>query len=79
MNNKDMPANPIFNSEGFTSTEIIGSHFNGLTKLEYFTAKAMQGLSANPEANGVVPDLAQGAVQLAKATLKELEAHNEIS
>lgn len=53
----------------------------GLTKLEYFTAMAMQGLLANP--NGVMTEesshsfnpvkIAEYSIRHAKETLKQLE------
>jgi len=47
----------------------------GLTKLEYFTAHIMSGLCANRNASFVVDrnGLPKVSVQLAKATLAELE------
>lgn len=47
MENKDRPAAPIFNSDGFPTSN-LGYPTIGLSKLEYFTAKAMEGLCANP-------------------------------
>ena len=49
MSNGDMPANPIFNSEGGVSyyDPLISKHpdaCNGLTKREAFAMAAMQGL-----------------------------------
>jgi|GEM_PF-5897132 len=53
----------------------------GLTKLEAFTLAAMQGIMANPNTifintegrDSVIPNIAEDAIAVAKATLKELE------
>jgi len=76
--NKDLPAFAcvaISNNDGYQQ--------DGLTKREYFTAKAMQALASNPDwVNSMrVPDdwddfinrLAKGAVELADSVLQELE------
>jgi hypothetical protein len=68
--NKNMPAYPV--------TENIG--LNGLTKREYFAAKALQGLLANPDYNcpsrpkDIVTTMntAKAAIHYADALLNEL-------
>lgn len=78
MNN---PAFPHFNQHG----EVIHDSAIGITRLEYFTAAAMQGLAANPKlmeetlnaglkgadlAGMTVPEL---AVKMAIGAIKEIE------
>lgn len=63
------------------SNKLAFIHEPGLTKLEYFTAMAMQGLLANP--NGVMTEgssnsfnpvkIAEYSIRHAKETLKQLE------
>ena len=43
--NKDIPAFPLHNH----GTQTLGMHFTGMTLRDYFAAKAMQGLLANPK------------------------------
>ena len=45
---------------------------HGLTKREYFAAKALQGLLANPNHDGKFSDFAEDAVKHADALLAEL-------
>jgi len=75
MNNSDMPAMPICNSEGFPTLEGYlggkGEHeASGLTKREYFAGLAMQGLISRTHC---VEGLAIYAVEMADALLKELD------
>ena len=51
MNNADKPINPIFNNHGGITHEshIKDSSLIGLTKIEYFSVLAMQGLLASPQ------------------------------
>jgi len=46
-----------------------------LTKLEYFTAMAMQGLLSNPSYNNIAntKNIANSSIVFAKATLEALE------
>lgn len=48
---------------------------HGLSKLEYFAAKALQGLCANPNMAGLA-ETARSAVEMASAALAELERRN---
>jgi hypothetical protein len=80
MNNQEKPAYPVFNSEGFVSFAGVDGGYGinsmlGLTKLEAFTMAAMQGLVTDE--NVPIDDLPKIAVNLAKATLAELEKQND--
>lgn len=75
MKNSDMPAMPSqwkdFDSMGI---EVTRESYHGLTKREYFAAKALQGLLANEGTNGVsCSDIAFSAVSFADDLLKALE------
>lgn len=77
MINKDMPAYPVF----CTNSD---QQLYGLTKLEYFTAKAMQGLCANLSIKEVtdqdVKAAGMMAVEIAARALTEIEwkeLHND--
>ncbi len=70
MNNADMPANPIFNSDGFTS----GEGDTGLTKREHFAGLIMAQACQNRETTSSSGEgTAKQAVKWADALLKELE------
>ena len=73
MNNSDMPAAPI--SEEETDRVLDGVKiFTGLTKREYFAAKAMQGILAKYGPDEQEVNLtANDAVKHADALLKELK------
>ncbi len=78
MNNADMPASPILGDvEGFTDfiQGIKGGRNYGLTKREYFAAKAMQGLFVNMGRNRYnnIEDVAKASVEAADELLKALE------
>jgi hypothetical protein len=49
----------------------------GLSKREYFAAKALQGLLSNSYSNGSYSSYAESAVQFADALLEELSKTNE--
>lgn len=84
MNNSDRPAMPLSATEylgemiaedsGVVMNQFLDA-FGGLTKREHFAAMAMQGMMANTHAieNLSQNDLAQEAVSMADALLKELE------
>ena len=80
MKNSEQPANPSFiidynESQMQMRTVFQGEHL-GLTKREYFAAKAMQGLLANTHVGGNGNrecDVAKWAVSHADALLAELE------
>ena len=44
VNNGDMPAMPIFDSDGFTTQVYDSDYAVGLTKREHFAGLAMQGI-----------------------------------
>jgi hypothetical protein len=50
----------------------FNSHSYGLTKLEYFTAMAAQGICANPRFNLTRELLAEASVRVAKSIINEL-------
>lgn len=67
MENKNKPA--------FASVSETSHCQEGLTKLEYFTAMAMQGILANPQrVGGSFNEVAEVAKNYAEATLKALES-----
>jgi hypothetical protein len=80
MNNADMPANPIVNSDGFPT---LGSFFEstadggpeaiGLTKREHFAGLAMQGILASYGNRTMRCSTHQMAVEYADALLAELD------
>jgi hypothetical protein len=81
MNNADLPANPIVNSDGFPT---LGSFFEstadggpeaiGLTKREHFAGLAMQGMIVVDADNYLnEATIAKIAVNLADALLAELD------
>jgi hypothetical protein len=76
MNNADMPASPMTNSEGFSgnpkSVGCGGGWTSGLTKREHFAAMAMQGFLAN-YASTHFENCAEHAVKQADALLEELD------
>jgi hypothetical protein len=93
MNNADMPAYPIVNSDGFPT---LGSFFEstadggpeaiGLTKREHFAGLAMQGLLSNPvmadsamhpTAEEWRDDIAEASLEFADALLAELDKLQE--
>ena len=49
----------------------------GISKLEYFAAKAMQGILSDPGIDHPADELSRRAVVLAKAMLTELERVND--
>ena len=49
----------------------------GLSKREYFAAKALQGLLSNSYSNGSYSSYAESAVQFADALLEELSKTSE--
>ncbi len=89
MNNSEQPINPIVNANGYPSFERAienePTSLIGLTKREYFAAKAMQGLMtkdyvklhidiAGGGESGYtnIPMIADMSVQIADALLAEL-------
>lgn len=79
MSDKDMPASSGVEIEVDHDGFALIRKSKGLTKLEYFTAKVLQGLSGN--SNPVILDLscdevASLAVRLAEAAFAELEMRN---
>lgn len=80
--NRNMPAMPIVNSEGFSSHPCSGSiepgTCTGLTKREHFAGLAMQGLCNATEPDGTwaheAKDVAVAAVEYADALLNQLQA-----
>ena len=77
MDNKDMPASPIYNGEGFatdhTNINNDGVSASGLTKLEHFAGLVMQGLMSNNSIDPTEFEVAECSVRHAKALLEELE------
>jgi hypothetical protein len=78
MNNADMPASPLVNSEGFPCHESKicfenGLQTIGLTKREAFAMVAMQGLMSNHNLIGTIEECSSVAVAQADALLKELD------
>ena len=73
MNNSDMPAMPLPNSDiGLGGPDL------GLTKREHFAGLAMQGLvTADKGFRGTPEEKAALAVMIADALLAELEKGNE--
>ena len=73
MNNADMPARPIFNSEGFpTSDGYLDERLaQGLTKREHFAGLAMQSLINGGESRFVT--IAKSSLKAADALLAELD------
>jgi hypothetical protein len=80
MKNSKQPINPIGEFEYKRFTEEIGV-WNGLTKREYFSVLAMQGMLANPNTGTIengkrlinTTDIANSSVQFANELLKQLE------
>ena len=78
MNNADMPAIPVVNSEGFSAHPASGAidpgTCSGLTKREYFAGLAMNRILAKDERGVMSPEItAQASVRMADALLAELE------
>lgn len=77
MKNSDMPAMPqtfAINDAGDLESSASYEDASGLTKREYFAAKALQGLLANEGTNDVsCSDIAFSAVSYADDLLKALE------
>ena len=81
MKNSDMPATPIFSSNGviksFTDDEGYSSMATGLTKREAFAMAAMQGIMSNAFGDYVgqswADDMTSDSVKAADALLKELD------
>jgi len=71
MKNRDEPANPFIPNYPRSAKESEG--YSGLTKLEYFTAMALQGLLANPDINCSPVIMADSALIMAVETLNQLE------
>jgi hypothetical protein len=67
MNNP--PAFPLHNH----GTQTLGLHFTGMTLRDYFAAKAMQGILADPTTPEIM-DIANAAYEVADAMLKAREA-----
>jgi hypothetical protein len=66
MKNADKPA--------FTLQDDYSENAYGLTKREYFAAKAMQGLCANPEQIMETPEeIAELSIKFADELLKQLD------
>ena len=78
MRNSDLPAMPIPNGADGAPWSIsdMGNpgHVFGLTKREYFVARAMHGICGNPGAHTMAPDaIARRAMSVAKTVLAALE------
>lgn len=81
MNNGDLPASPIFNSEGAvgqTESGCLSGESMGLTKREYLAAMAMQGITScfNIEygvTDGDCEGVAKDSVRLADSLLAALK------
>lgn len=75
MNNRNMPASPIFSSEGQAthSSQIEGSIGAGLTKLEYAAILICAGGQAIPGSHNRPEQAAIEAVEKAMALFDELE------
>lgn len=71
MTNRDEPANPFISNYPRSAKEYEG--YSGLTKLEYFTAMALQGLLSNPEITCSNSIIADTALIMAVETLNQLE------
>lgn len=70
--NKQKSVNPIIQSEtdGYGKMQYIFTSENGLTKLEYFTAKAMNGLLSNPRlVNNSMEYISDYSIKIAEYTL----------
>lgn len=82
MRNENMPANPIFGSDGVLSrireghTKMPEDACGGLTKRERFALAAMQGICSNPSYGPTTTQqyrfAAEDAVKQADAVLKHL-------
>ena len=87
MKNSKKPINPINNPNGPYHSSYFkdrDGYLTGLTKREYFTAMALQGLLANPEAlytnsswAGQSDVIAAEALSVADSTLKMLEKYKD--
>ena len=75
---KDIPAFPLHNH----GTQTLGMHFTGMTLRDYFAAKAMQGMFANPDDShenydlsydDYVKEIARCAHKMADAMIKSRE------
>jgi hypothetical protein len=81
MKNADMPASPVFNSEGFVSNTAscdisFTDMITGLTKREAFAMEAMAGLIAFHGAYGLHKppgEVARRSIECADALLAELD------
>jgi len=67
VNNSDMPAMP------HTEYDKDGNLPTGLTKLEYFAGKVIQGFAADPQIDGHAESIAIVAIDWADALLAALE------
>jgi hypothetical protein len=65
-----------YNTPAFPHAAIVNGD-TGLTKLEYFTAMAMQGLCAAPTFPPSADQLAENALTVAKSTLDALEKESQ--
>jgi hypothetical protein len=68
--NKSNDGGPAFPVPGLMHDET----FNGLSMRDYFAAKALQGLLANPGIEGKFPGYANDAYAVADAMLKARQA-----
>lgn len=82
--NPNDPAQPLNNQMSLRIEGGYGigdQHFSpmGLTKLEEFSARAMQGISANPElaSSYTYSELAEASVKQAKALIAALNLEEE--
>lgn len=72
MKNSDMPASPIMYMDQTNGSGELYCENIGLTKREYFAAKALQGMLADNRSNRV-DIIAASSVMFADALLKALE------
>lgn len=73
MNPKDIPAYPVYHGGNARSDD------DGMTLRDYFAAKAMQGMFANPE-DGHDPDLEtydEYVAEIARCAFKQADAMME--
>lgn len=76
MSNANLPAFPVSANDraNYEAGGYVPNGVFGLTKREYFAAKAMQGLCADPNTGDLqYGDIARVAVGLADALIAELE------
>ena len=77
MTDKQIPAFPLHNH----GTQTLGMHFTGMTLRDYFAAKALQGMLANPKLEKQILERGKSWIEesawiVADAMIKERNGQN---